>query len=586
MSSQQIPSSSLGLIQRLSVIFLSLMVIVPFLIWHHRQPLSTFYPEVIAIGLGLLALIWCLDKSSWQDFRMPLSAVLPLTLVILMGVQYLLEMHIYWQDYFLNGLVLLWAGLMMILGRNIDKQQLIPVMAWAMVVGGFLTAFLMVMQLNNWTNMPFVAPHVRGGFAANIGQVNHAATYLALALGSLIYLLHTQRIHVVFYLTVLIILLAALVLTGQRMATLYVVSLALFAPLLLRKLPSSRPSGWWVFLMLPVFLLLDVMLPYLISDVIGSPMQRVIENVGDESIRLLMIQQAWQMFTENPWLGVGFGSFGWQNLQLTESYPGLLGYVDNAHNIIMQLLAEFGLVAGAVFLLLAGLWIIGQFRSPLTAERCWVLFLLGVLALHSMLEYPLWYSYFLGIAALLVGMGEPKSLKLPQFRLGQPLTAGVVVFSLLILTGVVKQYHELESWYTDRKNGEMSDESAIDFLYMLAERRDSSLFAPFFDVIIVRALPNNEEIAKDKLAMNTQFMKFLPGEIEVFTQVDLLVKTGQQDAASEHLDKAIRQFPEMMDWYWKSMTRSLLVDRDTRYFPLIQQLQEYQDDYLGIEDYR
>lgn len=586
MSSQQPSLSPLAVNQRLSILFLGLMAILPFLVWHHRQPLSTFYPEVTAISLGLLSMIWFLHKSSWQHFRLPLSALLPLGLIILMLIQYMADMHIYWQDYFLNGLVLAWAAIMLVLGHNIDKHRAIPVIAWAMIVGGFVTAFLMVMQLNGWTEALVVSPHIRGGYAANIGQVNHAATYVALALGSLIYLLTTQRLHIVSYLVVMVILVAALVLTGQRMATLYIFSLAVFAPLLLWKLPDVSISNWWVFLILPVFLALDFLLPFLLSDGVNSPIQRVVATAGEESIRVLLIQQAWQMFTENPWLGVGFGSFGWQNFEMTEQYPGLTGYADNAHNIVMQLLAEFGIVAGGLFLLLAAVWITGQFRKTLTAERCWILFVLGILTLHSLLEYPLWYSYFLGIAALVVGMGDPKSVRLPELRLGQPLAAGVMVFSLVILTGVIKQYHEVEGWYTAGKKSQISDEYAIDFLYMLAERRDNSLFAPFFDVIIIRALPNNEEVANDKLAMNTQFMKFLPGELEVYIQVDLLVKTDQQEVASAQLGKAIRQFPEMMDWYWKSMTRSLLVDRDTRYFPLIQQLQTYQDSYLGIEDYQ
>lgn len=572
--------------QRLSIVFLGLMTILPFLIWHHRQPLSTFYPEVTAISLGLLALIWFIHHLAWQDFRLPLSTLLPISLLSMLLIQYVFEMHIYWQDYFLNGLVLAWAALMLVLGQNINKERSIPVIAWAMVIGGFLTAFLMVLQLNGWTESLVVAPHIRGGYAANVGQVNHAATYLALALGSLIYLLQTGRLHVASYLMMAIILLAALVLTGQRMATLYVFSLAVLAPLLLRKLTTNSYSNGWVLLLLPLFFILDFTLPWLMGDALSSPLHRVMTTAGEESVRLLLIQQAWQMFTENPWLGVGFGSYGWESFQLTDQYPGLTGYIDNAHNIVLQLLAEFGVIGGALFVLFAGVWIVSQFRQPLNAERCWILFVLAILTLHSLLEYPLWYSYFLGIAALVVGMGDPKSLRLPEIRLGRPLAVGVIVFSLVIISGVIKQYHELEGWYTARKNGEMNDEDAIDFLYMLAERRDSSLFAPYFDVIIVRALPNNEDVAKDKLDMNTQFMKFLPGEIEIFMQVDLLVKTGQQDAASEHLGKAIRQFPEMMDWYWKSMTRSLLVDRDTRYFPLIQQLQNYQDDYLGVKDYR
>ncbi len=572
-------------VERLAIGFLALMSLVPFLVWHHKTPLTSFYPQIAATALGSLAVIVFLTKQHGQHIKLPLVALLPLCLAVLLGVQFSLDMHTYWQQHFMTVLVLCWASMMAVVGANLPHSKLAPFLASAMLLGGYISFSIVVVQILGWTDFEFILPHIKGGFAANIAQVNHAATYFALALVSASYLLLSERINTASWITASLLFIVALVLTGQRMATLYVLLIAFAGWLIAARGELRLRKGYWLLILIPFYLLLNWFLPMLMGDNIHSPIQRLVETADRESTRLLLLQQAWQIFTENPLLGAGWGQFGWQNFQLTEAYPGLSGYADNAHNIVFQLMAETGVIGSAVFIIIVALWLFAQRKTALSPERWWILASLAVLGIHSLLEYPLWYAYFLGIAALLAGMGEQRAIT-ANLKTGPLIAAAVLIFSTATITSTIRQYHELEGWYTDGRRGDIKGQEAVSLLYELAQRRDQSLFAPYFDVIIIRALPNSEEVVKDKLAMNTQLMRYLPGETEVFSQVDLLLKSGQTEAASEQLAKAIRHYPEHMDSYWKSMTRSLITERDKRYFPLIIQLQKYQDDYLGIEDYR
>lgn len=63
---------------------------------------------------------------------------------------------------------------------------------------------------------------------------------------------------------------------------------------------------------------------------------------GVTSGRALLYEEAWKMFLENPFFGVGWGSFSANlDVSITEQYRN--GFV-NVHNCLLQLLAETGLV--------------------------------------------------------------------------------------------------------------------------------------------------------------------------------------------------------------------------------------------------
>jgi hypothetical protein len=109
-----------------------------------------------------------------------------------------------------------------------------------------------------------------------------------------------------------------------------------------------------------------------------------------------------------PWGGVGFGEF---NLAWTLTpFPGRpTAFFDHTHNLPLQLAVELGLPLATLVLglLLWALWsgVRGAWAAPGddgTARRSAVLMVL-MIGLHSLLEYPLWYSYFLLPAAWAFG---------------------------------------------------------------------------------------------------------------------------------------------------------------------------------------
>jgi O-antigen ligase len=106
------------------------------------------------------------------------------------------------------------------------------------------------------------------------------------------------------------------------------------------------------------------------------------------------------LIAQNPWFGVGFGEFNlaWT---LTPSADRNPQFFDHTHNLPLHLAVELGIPLALLVLgLLAwGLWqAFARSRhidgSEGVARRAALMMVL-LMALHSQLEYPLWYAYFL-----------------------------------------------------------------------------------------------------------------------------------------------------------------------------------------------
>jgi len=126
-------------------------------------------------------------------------------------------------------------------------------------------------------------------------------------------------------------------------------------------------------------------------------------------VRMRFWNEAWMMFLSAPIFGIGFKEFAWNNFLLTAQIPGPVpneGIIDHAHNLIFQIAAEFGACGLIVLLGGVGWWGWSMRRVQIDPPLWWMAAALGVLGLHSMLEYPLWYAYFLGIVAVVMGAAE------------------------------------------------------------------------------------------------------------------------------------------------------------------------------------
>ncbi|RZU00996.1 PglL family O-oligosaccharyltransferase [Rivibacter subsaxonicus] len=177
--------------------------------------------------------------------------------------------------------------------------------------------------------------------------------------------------------------------------------------------------------------------------------ERLAQQGGDiSSSRVAIWKNTLELIAQQPWAGVGYGNFNiaWT---LTPFPDRPIAFFDHTHNAPLQLAVEIGVPATLLVLCLLGAALWGArdaldrampaatgsaaAAAPTYPGRA-ALAMLAVLAAHSLLEYPLWYAYFLLPAAwafgVVLGLGanEPREPPLlPHARSLALRLAGVLM---------------------------------------------------------------------------------------------------------------------------------------------------------------
>ena len=260
-----------------------------------------------------------------------------------------------------------------------------------------------------------------GRAVGNLRQPNHLSSLLLWSAIAFVGLLELGRIGRRLGSVLFAAMVFAVVLTASRTGTLSVLLLAVWG-LLDRRL--SRPTR---------ALLLSAPLIYAACWLGMAEWARLTQASFGGTARLAEADVSgsrfgiWRntlaMIAQQPWTGVGFGEFNFA-WTLTP-FPGRpIAFFDHTHNLVLQLAVEIGLPLAALVLVLLGvsLWRAsrlafgpeGDVGAVGLGRRCALLMVL-MIGLHSLLEYPLWYSYFLLPAAWAWGfaVGDRRGLAAP-----------------------------------------------------------------------------------------------------------------------------------------------------------------------------
>jgi hypothetical protein len=251
-------------------------------------------------------------------------------------------------------------------------------------------------------------------------------------------------------------------------------------------------------------LLLPFVAFHFIVPVLGEhmpePMERLTAGAAEESTsstRLKGVRTAFAVASNYPVLGGGAGAYPWLGFQLaginsTET-------AEHAHNLPLALAAEFGFpLALLVSALLAWQWWAlarGSQRLPVA----WAALLTTMTAIHSLVEYPLWYAYFLGVFAFVSGAATPLVFRLTLGRRSALYLAAIGGAGLVALAVVGKDYATLTQIANkplppiDSPRGREARED-------LVRLATNSLLAPWATMYLaMQTVPSREQAANQSL---------------------------------------------------------------------------------------
>lgn len=528
---------------------------LPFLQPYHRFPLTGFYSEWLALAIGLAATLLLLRRESWEPATIPAVALAPAALAAVLGLHAALGWSPYAAQPATAALYLLWAALMVALGHTLRAQMTPPVVAatlsWFLLAGAVLTAAVGLLQhFNLGTSFDsLIGRKISAQIYGNLGQPNHAASYLALGLVSAAYLHCAARLRGVLAAGYAALLLLVLVLTGSRSAWLYLV-IACVAALLLRfvrkdtfslKLVRIAPA------LLAGYILAHgvAALPFMAAgEGLATPMDRLFQVATGVNARLQLWGEGWAMFQQAPLMGAGWGWFSWNHFLYgaTASAVSAPGLYNNAHNLVIHLLAETGLTGAAIVVAAAAVWTTDLKRTRLDPEYWWLLSLLGIIAAHSLLEYPLWYSYFLGMAAFLAGLGSQRPLRLRRVLAARLAIGGVIAAGCLHLAFFLASYRDFEQLVFSPGAGRQATDAA--FAEAVVTLYREPLLVPYVELAIAYGVEVNEDHLPEKMALLDRAAHFAPVSVVTYRQALLLALAGQRDAALTRLERALGVYPE------------------------------------------
>ena len=396
----------------------------PSLLAFNPPPSPTFLNQAVAlVGWGLFVAV-----AGGRGLRAGMaSAWMPLAALGLLAFGVLLS----WgpgalpAPLALSALGLLAASAVLLLsgaaGRgDAARQAVFVAFCWGWLIAGLLNAGLAAVQVfaPAWADGSWVARSgLVGRAVGNLRQPNHLSSLLLWSAIAVVALLQMQRLRPWPARVLFALGMGAVVLTASRTGGVSVLLLAAWGAAdrglargvrgLLLSAPALYALAWgamWFW------------------AAAGEPGEHAfggaarLQETDLSSSRFGIWANTLALIARHPWAGVGWGEF---NLAWTLTpFPGRpTAFFDHAHNLPLHLAAELGLpLAAAVLALLTWAlwraWRGGPARPSSPTTRCAAMFVL-MIGVHSLLEYPLWYAYFLLPAAWAWG-----------FALGRPAAAG------------------------------------------------------------------------------------------------------------------------------------------------------------------
>ncbi len=407
--------------------------ILPWVSWHSEV---LAFVSVFLLALGLLGVrLWRAHGRS-SHMVLPAPVLVWLALVVLVAVQWLSGLISFAGDALVLGLYFFLCALAWGLGHGqgaMDEEararqrQAIEALAWTLVLGAFASAVIALVQtLEVWESASWInrMPQLRrpGG---NLGQPNHLSTLLVMGLASLLFLYHLKRLGLFAAGSIFIVFSIGLAATESRTGLLSLVILSVWC-LVGFGLSAFRMRPWVVLTGLALLVALFFAWPVLLSAAaLVTADARLDTKAGS---RLVVWPQLIEAIALRPWTGWGLREVSTAHNSVVDAYTVSEPFT-YAHNLVLELALGMGVPLALLMLGVTGVWL---WRRLKASTHIWAWYCVAAVlpvAVHSMLEFPFAYAYFLVPAMFLLGSLDALQRTRSVLRVS---TSSVAVCTLLV----------------------------------------------------------------------------------------------------------------------------------------------------------
>lgn len=340
-----------------------------------RQPILLYF-DVIFIGWLFYQIFWCGFVPELTDWVVGLGIFCLLSGIISAIVNY----HDIYKS--VAALKVLAFGMAVYVVSKKTRPSLLSLSLWGSIAGVLLLLNFRNIQFNEYAN----ATDMKGSVEIVLGKSNYVASMLILLIPIAVAgaTLCKGKLRALFV-GCTSLMLCGLVATMSRGAMLAITT-AVFL---------SIPLLWRAGLRIKHILLIATLG---VGVVLLLPSELLTADAALISVRLAhadvdreeLLFDSWKSFVANPLLGVGPGQIG--NAIATQMLvPDDDAQYVNAHNLVMNALAENGLLAGIALLSMVGIVLIRALKNALANPTAlnvalWIALLASLI--HNMVEAP------------------------------------------------------------------------------------------------------------------------------------------------------------------------------------------------------
>ena len=373
---------------------------------NHYPPWTSFHNEA-ALFAALIAFCFGAVFDS-KAVRLPTTTLVFFGLLILIvWLQVATGQIMYGGDALVSSLYLIGIALAWWLGARSalvspKPDDDIVIFAVLMVVAATASAFLAVLQ---WLQLeaslgvyaadrgPSMRPY------ANLAQPNLLATLLVMGVVFSYLLFVYDRIRGWQLAALVTFLSFGLIATESRAGILSAICVGIF--LTVRSKSAGKTGVWRVVMAWWGLLAALRFLWQPLNEVLLLQAARQ-EAMAVDSVRLVIWKQIIAAISSSPWVG-----YGWRQTMVAqktgiETVPGSAP-TDYAHSVVLDVLAWVGLPLGIVLIAVVGWWILRTIRGLKDSSELLLFIATIPFFVHSMLEFPFAYAFFLFPVAWVFG---------------------------------------------------------------------------------------------------------------------------------------------------------------------------------------
>ncbi|PLZ00796.1 polymerase [Burkholderia sp. WAC0059] len=541
----------------LAFILLAVALILPYAVVNHTYPIPTFYAEFTALTLYLLlgAAVLLMVRSARPavPLESPTVALVPLVFGLLLIAQTIV-MHVEQPSMnwlgagcLLAAFVATHAGYGFV--RAGQAETALRWTAFALIVGGLFAVFCQVIQLFHLEAKvtPFVVAYdvttERRPFG-NMAQANHLATYIAFATAGALFLVQTRRLNVLLWAVLSAVYSGGLALTVSRgpwlqVAVIVMAGFWMAAVGMRASVQRTGARAWWIpVALVALFVAVNVFVRWANVRYHLELDQSAADRFKDANQiapRIALWRYGWTMFRMHPIFGVGWGEFPRYQFALARELGGV-EIANNSHDVFIDLLAKTGLIGCATVVIGLVAWFVRALRAPQTPARVFGFALVGVLAMHALVEYPQQYLFFLLPVMFVFGLLETRPLRFVPRRVSLGVYAVLVFGGLAALYPICRDYNRSEVLYYGSHPAEQ---------YAAAP---SFLFGSWGEYGMATLMPMDDADLSTKLAAHEHAIALLPGETVLRRYAVLEALDGNTAAAFDTVARLKIFSTELHDW--------------------------------------